>query len=89
MLLGFSTCELTKTKCTHCDLSPPPSGCGASGFITSTQDACYNGVDGVTNVLAEYRIDTAVCYYAFCFYTGIYYTTSNIVITMMTCATGT
>jgi len=87
MLLGFSTCELTKTDCTHCDMSASP--CGSSGFFSSTQYDCYNGVDGVTNVLAEYKIDMSVCYYAYCFHTNIVYTTSNTVITMMTCSTGT
>ena len=86
--LGDTTCKLTKKTCTYCDLAPQAT-CAASATSPYTQTDCYNGVDGITYVMSEYKVDTAWCYLASCFYTDISYTTLDIVITMMSCSTGT
>ena len=79
-----TTCNVTKTACINCDQSGPP--CGSCPMITS-QKQCYDGVDGSTFVMSEYKTDSSTCLYRYCFYTDMVYAV-NRVVTMMTCSSG-
>jgi len=88
--LGFSlvgTCVWTKTECTQCDLGGTPAGCQDTSSVTSTENECFNGVDGVTNLMSKYRTDHSDCFYRQCLDPDIKYRHDRVV-TFMTCSPG-
>jgi len=87
-VLGFSvvaSCELVKTECYKCDLDDDAS-CDTT-YPGLTQEQCFNGVDGFTIMMAEYKIDTERCLYRRCFDSRLIYH-SNRIIAFMTCSAG-
>jgi len=81
-------CELTKSVCYQCDLGGPPGGCSTLKVVGSTQKDCYEGVDGVNKVLAQYRLDSSECHYRNCFYTAFKFRPLDREVTMMACSSG-
>ena len=84
--IGVTTCELTKTICRHCDLFS--SICLDYISNLNSQEECYNAVNGITYVMAEYQVDTESCFLFSSTCTDFRYSDIRAVI-MMTCASGT
>ena len=86
--IGVTTCELAKTTCRNCDLNIGSFPCLSNTRQPYSQEECYNAVDGITNVMAEYRVERTECHLISCDFTAVSYMDLRVVI-MMACASGT
>ena len=87
LLPDVTTCELTKMQCINCDLVTSDAPCDPHTFYAYTKEQCYDGVDGINFVMAEYRVETSVCQLSPCVYDVLSYRALRIT-TMMTCSYG-
>ena len=82
---GVTTCELVKTTCRYCDLMNP--NCVGDIFNGYNQNQCYNAVDGITNVMGEYQLETSECHMMTCRFTTWRYMETRVII-MTACLSG-
>jgi len=90
-LIDVTTClTLAKTTCRGCDIVGSSCPMGYDLQSPYSQDRCYNDVDGITIVMAEYQVDTTECYLYPCNSTTFNNKSRETrEVIMMTCASGT